>query len=166
MQGSWSPCSKRSSYKAASEFLEKPSYELHDVYRALDVLGAECDLIQAEVYKNSLFMGQRNDKVLYYDCSNYYFEIEQEDGSKKYGKSKEHRPNPIIQMGLFMDGDGIPLAFSLFPGNANEQTSLKPLEKKVLGAFGCQKFIYCSDAGLGSESIRGIQPHGGAGLIL
>ena len=146
--------SKRSSYKAASEFLEKPSYELHDVYRALDVLGAECDLIQAEVYKNSHFMGQRNDKILYYDCSNYYFEIEQEDGSKKYGKSKEHRPTPIIQMGLFMDGDGIPLAFSLFPGNANEQTSLKPLEKKVLGDFGCQKFIYCSDAGLGSESIR------------
>lgn len=148
------PCSKRSSYKAASEFLEKPSYELHDVYRALDVLGAECDLIQAEVYKNSHFMGKRNDKILYYDCSNYYFEIEQEDGSKKYGKSKEHRPNPIIQMGLFMDGDGIPLAFSLFPGNANEQISLKPLEKKVLENFGCQKFIYCSDAGLGSESIR------------
>ena len=148
------PCSKRSSYKAASEFLEKPSYELHDIYRALDVLGAECDMIQAEVYKNSHFMGERNDKILYYDCSNYYFEIEQEDGSKKYGKSKEHRPNPIIQMGLFMDGDGIPLAFSLFPGNANEQTSLKPLEKKVLGKFGCQKFIYCSDAGLGSESIR------------
>ena len=148
------PCSKRSSYKAASEFLEKPSYELHDIYRALDVLGTECDLIQAEVYKNSHFLGQRNDKILYYDCSNYYFEIEQEDGSKKYGKSKEHRPNPIIQMGLFMDGDGIPLAFSLFPGNANEQTSLKPLEQKVLGEFGCQKFIYCSDAGLGSESIR------------
>ena len=148
------PCSKRSSYQAASEFLEKPSYELHDVYRALDILGTECDFIQAEIYKNSHFLGKRNDKVLYYDCSNYYFEIEQEDGSKKYGKSKEHRPNPIIQMGLFMDGDGIPLAFSLFPGNANEQTSLKPLEKKVLGDFGCQKFIDCSDAGLGSQSIR------------
>ncbi|MEI3219356.1 MAG: IS1634 family transposase [Lachnoclostridium sp.] len=148
------PGSKRSSFKAASEFLEKPSYELHDVYRALDVLGTECDLIQSEVYKNSHFLGSRNDKVLYYDCSNYYFEIEQEDGSKKYGKSKEHRPNPIIQMGLFMDGDGIPLAFSLFPGNSNELTSLKPLEKKVLGEFGCQKFIYCSDAGLGSEDIR------------
>ena len=148
------PSSKRSSFKAASEFLEKPSYELHDVYRALDVLGTECDLIQSEVYKNSHFLGKRNDKILYYDCSNYYFEIEQENGSKKYGKSKEHRPNPIIQMGLFMDGDGIPLAFSLFPGNANEQTSLKPLEKKVLRDFGCQKFIYCSDAGLGSESIR------------
>ena len=148
------PSSKRSSFKAASEFLEKPSYGLHDVYRALDVLGTECDLIQSEVYKNSHFFENRNDKVLYYDCSNYYFEIEQEDGSKKYGKSKEHRPNPIIQMGLFMDGDGIPLAFSLFPGNANEQTSLKPLEQKVLGEFGCQKFIYCSDAGLGSEDIR------------
>ena len=148
------PCSKRSSYKVASEFLEKPSYELHDVYRALDVLGTECDLIQAEVYKNSHFLGERNDKILYYDCSNYYFEIEQEDGNKKYGKSKEHRPNPIIQMGLFMDGDGIPLAFSLFPRNANEQISLKPLEKKVLEDFGCQKFIYCSDVGLGSESIR------------
>ena len=148
------PSSKRSSFKTASEFLEKPSYELHDVYRALDVLGTECDLIQSEVYKNSHFLGKRNDKILYYDCSNYYFEIEQEDGSRKYGKSKEHRPNPIIQMGLFMDGDGIPLAFSLFPGNANEQTSLKPLEKKVLGEFGCQKFIYCSDAGLGSEDIR------------
>lgn len=148
------PRSKRSSYKAASEFLEKPSYKLHDVYRALDVLGAECDLIQAELYKNSHFLGARNDKVLYYDCSNYYFEIEQEDGNKKYGKSKEHRPNPIIQMGLLMDGDGIPLAFSTFAGNANEQTSLKPLEKKILGEFGCQKFIYCSDAGLGSESIR------------
>ncbi len=97
---------------------------------------------------------QRSDTILYYDCSNYYFEIEQEDGSKKYGKGKEHRPNQIIQMGLFMDEDGIPLAFSLFPGNANEQTSLKPLEKKVLGDFGCQKFIYCSDAELGSKSIR------------
>lgn len=148
------PASKRSSYKTAQGFLEKPSYKLHDLYRALDILGRECDFIQSEVYRNSHFLEKRNDKVLYYDCSNYYFEIEQEEGMKKYGKSKEHRPNPIIQMGLFMDGDGMPLAFSLFPGNANEQTSLKPLEKKVLGDFGCRKFIYCSDAGLGSEDIR------------
>ena len=148
------PASKRSSYKTASEFMEKPTYKLHDVYRALDVLGTECDSIQSEVYKNSHFIVQRNDKILYYDCTNYYFEIEQEDGDKKYGKCKEHRPNPIIQMGLFMDGDGIPLAFSLFPGNTNEQKSLKPLEQKVVQDFGCQKFIYCSDAGLGSESIR------------
>ncbi len=148
------PASKRSSFKTASEFMEKPAYELHDVYRALDVLGNECDFIQSEVYKNSHFIGKRNDQILYYDCTNYYFEIEQEDGDKKYGKSKEHRPNPIIQMGLFMDGDGIPLAFSLFPGNTNEQKALKPLEQKVIGDFGCQKFIYCSDAGLASEDIR------------
>lgn len=148
------PVSKRASFQVASEFLEKPSYRLHDVYRALDVLGHECDFIQSEVYKNSHFLCERNDKILYYDCTNYYFEIEQENGSKKYGKSKEHRPNPIIQMGLFMDGDGLPLAFSLFPGNTNEQKSLKPLEQKVLNEFGCQKFIYCSDAGLASEDIR------------
>ena len=148
------PSSKRSSFKAASEFLEKPTYELHDIYRALDVLGNECDFIQSEVYKNSHLLGKRNDRVLFYDCTNYYFEIEQEDDVRKYGRSKEHRPSPIIQMGMFMDGDGIPLAFSLFPGNAGEQTSLKPLEEKVLSEFGCQKFIYCSDAGLGSEKIR------------
>ena len=160
------PASKRSSYKTASEFLEQPSYELHDVYRALDVLGTECDMIQTEVYKNSHFLGERNDKVLYYDCTNYYFEIEQEDGSKKYGKGKEHRPNPILQMGLFMDGDGIPLSFSLFPGNANEQTSLKPLEKKVLNEFGCKKFIYCSDAGLASEDIRAFNHMGERSFIV
>ena len=160
------PASKRSSFKAASEFLEKPSYELHDIYRALDVLGNECDFIQSEVYKNSHLLGKRNDKVLFYDCTNYYFEIEQEDGSKKYGKSKEHRPNPIIQMGLFMDGDGIPLAFSIFPGNANEQTSLKPLEQKVLEEFGCQKFIYCSDAGLASEDIRAYNHRGERAFIV
>ena len=103
------PCSKRASYKTALEFLEKPSYKLHDVYRALDVLGAECDLIQAEVYKNSHFMGQRNDKILYYDCTNYYFEIEQEDGSKKYGKGKEHRPNRSSKWGFSWTGMGSPL---------------------------------------------------------
>lgn len=148
------PKSKRSSFKTAGKFMEPPSYELHDVYRALSVLSDECDFIQSEIYKNSHFAGKRNDRILYYDCTNYYFEIEQEDGDKKYGKSKEHRPNPIIQMGLFTDGDGIPLAFSLFPGNQNEQTSLKPLEKKILQNFGCDKFIYCSDAGLASESNR------------
>lgn len=148
------PDSKRSTFKTVQKFLEPPSYGLHDIYRALSVLSDECDFIQAEAYKNSNFLGKRNDHVLYYDCTNYYFEMEQEDGDKKYGKSKEHRPNPIIQMGLFTDGEGIPLAFSLFAGNKNEQTSLNPLETKVLQEFGCTKFIYCSDAGLASENNR------------
>ena len=160
------PSSKRSSFNIANEFLEKPSYSLHDIYRALSVLGEECDFIQSEVYKNSHFLGYRNDKILYYDCTNYYFEISQEDGCKKYGKSKEHRPNPIVQMGMFMDGDGIPLAFSLFPGNSNEQTSVKPLEEKILSQFGCQKFIYCSDAGLGAEKIREYNHMGKRALLL
>ena len=133
------PGSKRSSFETAKTFLEAPTYQLHDIYRALNVLSEECDLIQSELYRNSKSVLKRNDGVLYYDCTNYYFEIEQEDGDKKYGKSKEHRPNPIVQMGLFTDGDGIPLAFSIFPGNQNEQTSLKPLEKKVIQKFGCSE---------------------------
>lgn len=160
------PSSKSSSFRAAKQFLEAPAYELHDVYRALSVLAKELDFIQAEVYKNSFFLGDRNDKILYYDCSNYYFEIEQEDGDKKYGKSKEHRPNPIIQMGLFTDGDGLPLAFSLFPGSQNEQKSLKPLESKILQQFGCEKFIYCSDAGLASEDNRAFNHLGQRSFIV
>lgn len=148
------PSSKKSAFQTAQTFLESPTYQLHDIYRCLSVLAQEMDFIQAEVYKNSFFLGKRSDKILYYDCSNFYFEIEQEDGDKKYAKSKEHRPNPIIQMGLFIDGEGIPLAFSLFPGNQNEQKSLKPLELKILSQFGCDRFIYCADAGLASEEIR------------
>lgn len=160
------PSSKSSSFRTAKQFLEPPTYRLHDVYRALSVLAREMDFIQAEVYKNSFFLGSRNDRILYYDCTNYYFEIEQEDGDKKYGKSKEHRPNPIIQMGLFTDGDGLPLAFSLFPGNKNEQKSLKPLETKILQQFGCEKFIYCSDAGLASEDNRAFNHMGQRSFIV
>ena len=148
------PTSKRSAFKTAQDFLEPPTYELHDVYRALSILAKESDLIQTDCYKNSSFLYNRDSRILYYDCSNFYFEIEQEDGKKKYGKSKEHRPNPIVQMGLFMDRDGIPLAFSIFPGNENEQPSLKPLETKVIQQMGCDKFIYCSDAGLASQANR------------
>ena len=160
------PQSKLSAYKAAQSYLEAPSYELHDVYRALSILAAENDLIQSEVFKNSNFLGKRNSNILYYDCSNFYFEIEQEDEEKKYGKSKEHRPNPIVQMGLFIDGDGIPLAFSIFPGNQNEQTSLKPLELKILQQFGCEKFIYCSDAGLASQANRNFNHLGKRAFIV
>ena len=160
------PCSKLASYQEVMDFLEPPSYEEHDVYRALDVLADECDLIQSEVYKNSNFVTRRMDGILYYDCTNYYFEIEQADGDKQYGKSKENRPNPIIQMGLFTDGKGIPLAFSLFPGNQNEQKSLKPLEQKVLTELGHEKFIYCCDAGLGSEANREFNHMGNRAFIV
>ena len=120
----------------------------------MSVIAEESDFIQSELYKNSNFIHPRNQKILYYDCTNYYFEIEEESGLKHYGKSKENRPNPIVTMGLFMDADGIPLAFDIFPGNQNEQTTLKPLEKKILKDFNCSEFIFCSDAGLGSANNR------------
>lgn len=148
------PSSKRSSFDFASTLLEKPKYELHDVYRALDIIEEESDFIQAELYRNSQFIKKRNTSALYYDCTNYYFEIEEDDDFRKYGKSKEHRPNPIVGMGLFMDGDGIPLAFSMYEGNKNEQLTLKPLEEKIIRDFELSKFIYCSDAGLASKGNK------------
>ena len=149
-----SPGSKRSSYEFASTLLEKPRYELHDVYRALSVLAEESDYIQSELYKNTHFIKKRNTSTLYYDCTNYYFEIEEDDDFRKYGKSKENRPNPIVGMGLMMDGDGIPLAFDLYEGNKNEQVTLKPLEERIIKDFELSKFIYCSDAGLASKNNK------------
>lgn len=148
------PSSKKSSYDSAFKFIEKPSYELHDIYRSLDVLAKEMDYIQSELYRNSNYISKRNSDVLYYDCTNYYFEIEEDDDFRKYGKSKENRQNPIVTMGLFMDGDGIPLSFSLEPGNKNEQLSLKPLENKIINDFDIKEFIYCSDSGLASKSNK------------
>ncbi|MGX8680368.1 MAG: IS1634 family transposase [bacterium] len=148
------PSSKRSSFDAARDFIEPPTYELHDIYRALSVLSEHSDMIQKDLYKNSSKMIDRNTGILYYDCTNYFFEIEQEDGFRKYGKSKENRPNPIVQMGLFMDGDGYPLAFTMFPGNQNEQPSLKPLEKKIIRDFKLSRFIVSTDAGLASAANR------------
>mgnify|MGYP002512860095 FL=1 len=161
-----SPSSRLSSFSYCNTLLEPPKYELQNVYRALSVMAEESDFIQEELYKNSNFVRPRNKKVLYYDCTNYYFEIEQEDDFRRYGKSKEHRPNPIITMGLFMDADGIPLAFDIFPGNQNEQTTLKPLESKVIRDFDCSGFIFCSDAGLGSRSNRGFNSFGNRSYVI
>ena len=160
------PSSKLSSYKYCHSLLEPPKYSLQDLYRALSILAEESDFIQEELYKNSNFIHPRNSKILYYDCTNYYFEIEAEDGIKKYGKSKEHRPNPIVTIGLFMDAYGIPLAFDIFPGNQNEQLTLKPIEKKVIKDFNCSEFIFCSDAGLGGKSNRFLNSFGNRSYVI
>ena len=148
------PASKLSTYEQSKNLLEHPDFDVHQIYRSLDILGAENDYIQSELYKNSTKVIERKTGVLYYDCTNYFFEIEQEEGLKQYGHSKEHRPNPIVQMGLFMDGDGLPLAFSIQEGNTNEQVTLKPLEKKILSEFELSKFVVCTDAGLSSVANR------------
>ena len=148
------PSSKLKTLELSSNFIEQPNFDYQHILRALEVISKESDFIQSELYKNSLKYSTRNDKILFYDCTNYYFETEVEDDFRKYGKSKEHRPNPIVQMGLFLDGDGIPLAFNTFPGNQNEQPSLKPLEKKIIKDFNNSEFIVCTDAGLASSTNR------------
>ena len=161
-----SPSSKRSSYSFCSSLLEPPKYILQNLYRALSVMAEEAGFIQEELYSNSNFVHPRNSRVLYYDCTNYYFEIEEDDELRRYGKSKEHRPNPIVTMGLFMDADGIPLAFDIFPGNQNEQTTLKSLENSIIRDFGCSEFIFCSDAGLGSKSNRFLNSFGNRSYVI
>lgn len=160
------PSSKNSSYKFCQTLLEPPTYQLHDIYRALSVLADECDYIQAELYRNSNFIHKRNTTILYYDCTNYYFEIEQERGDAKYGKCKENRPNPIIGMGMFMDADGFPLSFDTYEGNQNEQLTLKPNEQKIINDFDCSRFIYVSDSGLGSKKNRILNATGGRGYVI
>lgn len=148
------PASKLATCEQSRLFMEQPEFELQHVYRSLEVLAKESDYIQSELYKNSLKICDRNKGILYYDCTNYFFETEQEDGLRQYGVSKEHRPNPIVQMGLFMDGDGFPLAFCINKGNTNEQVTLKPLEKKIISDFGLSRFVVCTDAGLASVANR------------
>ena len=148
------PGSKKSSLDLSQKFLEKPCCGLHQVYRALEILAKENDFFQSQLYKNSEQVVARQRGIIYYDCTNYYFEIEEEDDFRKYGHSKEHRPNPVVQMGMFMDADGIPLTFSVFNGNDNEQSSMRPLEKKVISDFGLRKVIVCTDAGLSSTPNR------------
>ena len=135
------------------------------MYRALEFLAAEDDYIQAQLYANTQKLSKRNDRILYYDCTNFFFEIEQEDNFRKYGASKEHRPNPIVEMGLLMDGDGIPLAYCLHSGNTNEQITLQPLEKKILKDFTLSKFILCTDGGLSSLSNRKYNTRGERAFI-
>ena len=160
------PASKLSSFEYASNFLQQPTFDLQHVYRSLDVLSQHSDELQAAVYENSQNLIDRNKEVLFYDCTNYFFEIEEGRGDAQYGKSKEHRPNPIVQMGLFLDGDGFPLCFSMFPGNQNEQPTLKPLEKKILRDFNLSEFIVCTDAGLASTENRKFNAISGRAFIV
>ena len=161
------PCSKRRTMELAKGFVKPAKFSENDMYRALSLLSGHIDMIQAEVYRHSLGILPRRDKVVFYDCTNYYFEIEDNDpdtadkdtgelvkGLRRYGKSKEHRPNPIVQMGMFMDYDGIPLAFKIFPGNESEQKSLQPLEEVLNHRFGMTDYVVSTDAGLSSEDNR------------
>lgn len=159
------PGSKRSSLEEANGFVEQPKCSLHQIYRALEVIAKENDFFQSQLYKNSQSITERRKDVLYYDCTNYHFEIEDEDDFRKYGVSKEHRPNPIVQMGLFIDSDDIPLSFSVFDGNFSEQPSITPLEKKILQDFDTSDFVVCTDSGLSSIANRRFNSIQGRGFV-
>lgn len=162
-----SPCSKTRTFEFARHLVFPPGFSENDMFRSLSLLAGHINDIQAHMYKASKRFINRKERVLYFDCTNYYFEIEDNDcdyvdkqtgevksGLRRNGKSKEHRPNPIVQMGMFMDGDGIPLAFNIFPGNESEQAWLQPLEETLGRKFDLTEFVVSTDAGLASEGNR------------
>ena len=150
------PSSKLETFKQCQNFIQQPKFKLHDEYRALSYIAENMDYIQEQLFNNSKNVIKRNSKVIYYDCTNYFFEIDEEDDLRKYGISKEHKPNPIVGMGLFMDGDGLPLSCNIYPGNMNEQKTLIPEETKIVDNFKLDdsKIILCTDAGLASDEIK------------
>ena len=148
------PGSKLSSLEDAKRLIEQPSADIHQVYRALSLLATEFNEVQADVYKRSLKLGKRDTRVVYYDMTNYFFEWEEEQGLVQYGHSKEGRSLPIVQMGLFMDKDGFPLAMCIEPGNTAETTTLKPMEELLKEKFGLSKLVVCTDGGLSSYENR------------
>lgn len=173
------PASKLATWNRRSSFFESPEFDYQHILRFMDLLDEHYEEYLTWLYKKSNSIVKRDTSVLYYDCTNFYFETEQADedafdevtgeliqGFRKYGVSKEHRPNPIVQMGLFMDANGIPLTMSLQPGNTSEQVTAVPLEKEVTRMLDGSRFIYCADAGLGSYSIRKFNSMGGRSFIV
>lgn len=173
------PRSKLGTFDRLDTYYEQPSFEYQHILRFMDLLEDNYDNYLEHLFINSGNVVKRNTSVCYFDCTNYYFESEDEDdeyvdeatgeilkGLRKYGPSKEHRPNPIVQMGLFMDGNGIPISMCINPGSDNEQKCAVPLEQKITKMFKGQKFIYCADAGLGSFDIRKYNSMGGRAFIV
>lgn len=162
------PSSKLETFKQCQNFIQQPKFKLHDEYRALSYIAENMDYIQEQLFNNSKNVIKRNSKVIYYDCTNYFFEIDEEDDLRKYGISKEHKPNPIVGMGLFMDGDGLPLSCNIYPGNMNEQKTLIPEETKIVDNFKLDdsKIILCTDAGLASDEIKKFNIKDNRGFVI
>ena len=162
------PSSKLETFKQCQNFIEQPKFKLHDEYRALSYIAKNMDFIQEQLFNNSKNVIKRNSSVIYYDCTNYFFDIDNEDDLRKYGISKEHRPNPIVGMGLFMDGDGLPLSCNIYPGNQNEQNTLIPEETKIINNFKLEstKMILCTDAGFASDEIKKFNIKDNRGFVI
>ena len=173
------PDSKLGTYDHLGRYYEKPDFDYVHILRTMDLLQEHYDEYISHLYEKSCSIVKRNTAVCYYDCTNYYFEVESPDedyvdevtgetikGLRKYGPSKQHQPAPLVEMGLFMDADGIPLSMCITSGSDNEQTTAIPLEKQLTKMFKGKKFIYCADAGLGSFNIRNFNSMGGRAFIV
>ena len=162
------PSSKLETFKQCQNFIEQPTFKLHDEYRSLSYLAKNIGFIQEKIFENSKKVIKRNSEVIYYDCTNYFFEIELDDEFRKYGINKQHQPKPQVGMGLFMDGDGIPLSFNIYPGNQNEQKTLIPEETKIVNNFKMDntKMILCTDAGLASDEIKNYNIKENRGFVI
>ncbi len=173
------PASKLHTWECLDNYYERPSFDYQHIPRSMDILNDNYDDYLRWTFEKSNSVVRRDSSVLYYDCTNFYFECEKEDdivvdevtgevmsGLRKYGVSKEHRPNPIVDMGLFMDKNGIPISMCLHPGNTSEQLTAIPLEKEIMRMKEGAKFIYCADAGLGSYNIRKFNSMGGRAFIV
>lgn len=173
------PRSKLGTFDKLSSYFEKPEFEYHHILRFMDILSENSTEYLTHLFRTSSNVVERDTSVMYYDCTNFFFESESPDedmidevtgevirGLRQFGVSKEHRPNPVVEMGLIMDSRGIPVTMCIHPGNTNEQTTAIPVEKELLHMLGTSKFIYCSDGGLGSYSIRKFNSMGGRAFIV
>ena len=173
------PASKLATFEHLDCYYEQPSFQYQHIHRTLDILDANYDAYLSHLFEMSGRIVKRDTSVCYFDCTNFYFEVETQDedyvdevtgetikGFRKYGPSKEHRPNPLVEMGLFMDSQGIPLSMCLASGSDNEQSLAVPAEEKLVSMFKGKKFIYCADAGLGSFNIRKFNSMGGRAYVI
>lgn len=173
------PASKYATWNRLSSYFEQPDFDYQHILRFMDILAHHYDDYLTWLFQNSTSIVRRDTSVLYYDCTNFFFECGQPDedlvdevtgevlyGMRKYGLCKEHRPKPIVEMGLFMDSRGIPITMCLHPGSTSEQLTAVPLEKEILKMLDGAKFIYCADAGLGSYNIRKFNSMGGRAFIV
>lgn len=173
------PASKYGTYDKLDTYYEKPQIEYQHMIRFLDILDRNSDQYLKHLFDNSENIVKRDTSVMYYDCTNYFFETEKPDeeivdevtgeiilGLRQFGISKENKTSPIVEMGLIMDSRGIPISMCIHPGNTNEQLTAVPLEKEVIKMTGNKKFIYCADAGLGSYNIRKFNDMGGRAYIV
>lgn len=162
------PSSKLKTHELSKKFLGAPNIELHNIYRGLSYLNNEMDYIQEKLFENSLNTLNRNSRVIYFDCTNYYFEIDDEDDLKKYGINKQHQPKPQVGMGLFMDGDGIPLAMNIYSGNESETKQLLPTENKIVDKFKLKdsRIVICTDAAMCTDDIKKYNIKDGRGFVI